>query len=269
MAISFDDNTYFFNRRTHIEPMAMPGAHCHEDYELYFLEKGRTTYFIGNEIFMLEPGDMVFIPKKVFHKTDNGENTNVERILFSFDDSFVGEECKKYIDVLKEKRFIRIPREKLYKLRSLCGQIEDEDKKRHSGYEEMQKLCFRQMLLLISRYCSSTNITLSEAGQVVQSIARYISENPDDDLTLTALSKKFNLSSGHLSRLFKATAGISLSEYINITRITTAERLLTTTNLSITRIATECGFNDSNYFAAVFKKLKGTTPKKYSMQGKH
>lgn len=36
--------------------------------------------------------------------------------------------------------------------------------------------------------------------------------------------------------------------------------------ISITEVSAECGFNDSNYFAAVFKKLKGVTPKKYSMR---
>lgn len=34
-------------------------------------------------------------------------------------------------------------------------------------------------------------------------------------------------------------------------------------DLSITDIATMCGFNDSNYFSSVFKKLKGIPPLKF------
>jgi two-component system response regulator YesN len=60
--------------------------------------------------------------------------------------------------------------------------------------------------------------------------------------------------------------GMGLSEYINIARVTAAEKLLLSADLPITEVATKCGFNDSNYFARVFKKLKGVTPKKYSMQ---
>ncbi len=49
-------------------------------------------------------------------------------------------------------------------------------------------------------------------------------------------------------------------------RIIHAEKLLTETDCFIAEIAGQCGFNDSNYFAAVFKKIKGTTPYKFSKQ---
>ena len=70
----------------------------------------------------------------------------------------------------------------------------------------------------------------------------------------------------YFSKQFKAITGVGLIEYLNLTRITAAEKLLTETNRPITEVAMECGFNDSNYFAAVFKKIKGITPKKFSLQ---
>jgi AraC-like DNA-binding protein len=39
---------------------------------------------------------------------------------------------------------------------------------------------------------------------------------------------------------------------------------LTEGNTSITAVAVECGFNDSNYFSTVFKKQKGVTPLKFA-----
>ena len=39
--------------------------------------------------------------------------------------------------------------------------------------------------------------------------------------------------------------------------------LLLETNRSITDIAFECGFNDSNYFGDAFRKAKGISPHKY------
>lgn len=80
--------------------------------------------------------------------------------------------------------------------------------------------------------------------------------------------KKYALSRSHFSKLFKQVTGVGLNEYINITRITAAQNLLSKSNYSITEVASACGFNDSNYFAAVFKKIKGITPKKYSILNK-
>ena len=39
--------------------------------------------------------------------------------------------------------------------------------------------------------------------------------------------------------------------------------MLTDTDMNITEIAIKCGFNDSSYFATVFKRIKGVTPVKY------
>ena len=62
MAIYSSENSCFFERKKHTTPMTMPHAHYHDTHELYYLEKGKTKYFIGNEIFVLNPGDMVFDP---------------------------------------------------------------------------------------------------------------------------------------------------------------------------------------------------------------
>lgn len=266
MAVLKNDNIPFFQRATYAKPQKMHQAHFHNKHELYFLEKGRTKYFIGDEIFMLEPGDMVFVPAGIFHKTDSGDTAGTSRLLFSFDSEVAG---KEFVAELTKNKFIRIPSEKLYILKNIFAQIEQEENKKEQGYREMERLLFGQLLINISRYGLPENEKpLSEQEILVQRIAKYISENFDADLSLDRLSAMFALSPSHLSRLFKKATGVGLNEYINISRITAAEKLLRDTDKSVTQIATECGFNDSNYFAAVFKKLKGTTPKKYSMKKK-
>lgn len=239
--------------------------HFHDTHELYYLVRGKTKYFIGNEIFLLEPGDMVFIPKFVYHRTDNGNNTYVERLRLVFDDDFGGEETKKYINRLKSRKLLRIPKENQNSFKNIFEQIENEENNKQQGFAEMEQLCFRQLLILISRYCREENTNLSEPFTMVQCIAKYISENYNADLSLEALSQKYCVSTSHLSRLFKSITGVGINEYINISRITAAEKMLLSTDISVTEIATECGFNDSSYFSHVFKKLKGITPKKYAV----
>ena len=96
----------------------------------------------------------------------------------------------------------------------------------------------------------------------------YISENYSGDLNLKTVASKFAMSESYFSKQFKNVTGVGFNEYVNISRVSAAEKMLVKSNRAITEIAADCGFNDSNYFAAVFKKIKGITPKKYSSMNK-
>ena len=259
--------TPFYEKKIRKDPQKMRLAHFHEKHELYYLEKGETKYFLGNEIYLLEAGDMIFVPKNTFHKTDNSENSGVERILFTFDDGIFGEDEEKYLAILKQRKMIRIPVDKQPEIQHILHRIAGEEHAKQIDYAKMQELYFRQLLILIKRYASDpTTEQPSPAYRLVQSLAKYISQHYDEPLSLEFLAVKFNLSPSHLSRTFKTVTGIGLNEYINVSRVTAAEKMLQDSHKSITEVALCCGFNDSNYFAAVFKRIKGVTPKKYAIQ---
>ena len=97
----------------------------------------------------------------------------------------------------------------------------------------------------------------------MQEIATYIYENYDKKLTLVDMAERFNISRSYLSKKFKVITGFGFKEYVVNVRIKNACRLLLETNKSITDIAFECGFNDSNYFGDAFRHIKGMSPNKY------
>ncbi len=258
----------FFERAKSSKIFSMHSPHIHNEHELYFLVNGSTKYFVGNEIFMLESGDFIFIPKGTFHQTSYDLNSKTERFLFSFDDSDLDLRMAPVLETLSNEKKITVTPEKLYKLERLVNIIEGEESKNAPHSELMKKILLEEILLLLLRYRKVADKTLSESHIMIQNIAKFITENIKEDLSLLTLSKIFSISPNYLSKQFKNCTGIGLSEYINISRVSFAEKLLITTDWSITRIATECGFNDSNYFASVFKKIKGITPKKYAMLNK-
>lgn len=259
----------FYEKAVRKAPHKMLHAHFHEKHELYYLEKGKTKYFIDNELFLLEAGDMIFVPKQTFHKTDSSDQSGIERILFTFDDSDLGDDAQKYLALLYRQKLIRMPPDKQYEVQNIFRQISQEEEKKQSDYAKMQQLYFRQLLILISRHCETVpEAALDPTLRLVQDIAKFISENVSANLSLQGLSKRYALSTCYLSRTFKENTGVGLNEYVNISRITAAEQLLLSAKMSITEVAFACGYNDSNYFASVFKKLKGVTPKKYVLNQK-
>lgn len=262
MAVYAHINEKIFNKTKYSLPHSMPEEHFHNKHELYYLIDGYTRYFIGSELYILSPGDMIFIPEGMFHKT----STKAERMLLMFTDDDLGEGYEKYIEELSLNKHITFSSKYQGKIRDIMNKIYNEDTKKEKDYLAMQKLCLQELLILISRYRSdNTAVKFNHSYELIQNVAKYISENYSKNLSLKELSETFSITPNHLSKQFKKVTDVRLSDYINITRITQAEKLLINTDMSITQIAQQCGFNDSNYFAAVFKKLKGITPKKYAL----
>ena len=74
------------------------------------------------------------------------------------------------------------------------------------------------------------------------------------------------LSYRQLCRCFRERYGTSPKVYQELLRIDEARRMLTSTALEITSIATELGFSSSQHFASQFRRLVGCTPSAYRTQ---
>ena len=83
------------------------------------------------------------------------------------------------------------------------------------------------------------------------------------NISLSELSSHFNCSRSHISHMFKKQSGMSIREYCNALKLEDAKNLLVQTNLSITRIAFDTGFNDTSYFIELFKNKYKITPLQY------
>lgn len=240
--------------------------HTHNINELYFLLNGSTKYLVCDEVFVLKAGDMVFIPKNTVHQTEYGNNQDVERIVISFTDDFFEEELACYLQEMTKNKHITFDRHGLLKITDLANKIEKESSQAKLGYKGMRRLYFQQLLIMIARYRDKNEPQpLSTTMLQAQQILDYINQNHADDITASSLSAALSVSNSRLSKIFKLATGISIREYVNLTRVSAAKTLLETTDLSVTQVAAKCGFNDSNYFAFMFRKIIGIPPKKYSL----
>jgi AraC family transcriptional activator of pobA len=78
--------------------------------------------------------------------------------------------------------------------------------------------------------------------------------------TVNYLAEQLNLSSDYLSSLLKVTTGLNTQQHIHEKLIAKAKENLSTTNLSVTEIAYELGFEHSQSFSKMFKSKTKQSP---------
>ena len=235
--------------------------HYHEEYELYYMMDGSTTYFIGNEFYGIEKGNFVFIPRGIPHNTDSQNCHNNERFLLSFSEDIFDKRTRPLLEQLMNHRVLYVPETHLPQLEEIMFKLEAEYAQ--SDQSLLLDIYILELLALLLRYRCDKKAQIQESDKIVYTISDYIRNHFEQDISLEELCRRFAISEGYLSRKFKAVSGIGLNQFITYVRISNAEKLLAETDLSVTEIAKRCGFNGSNYFTSVFKKIKGMTPLMY------
>lgn len=244
--------------------------HVHPYYEILYLVNGDCTFFMNHSIYKLDRGDMVIVPKGDIHNATYPDKGTSERFVVCFRESNL-----EWLDELLGKDMVEQALN--------AGVISIPDRRREYVENLMSKLLFEndgpdilspafiktglvELLLFIIRCQRFEQNVIREMdvdNQLIQEIATYIYQNYDKKLTLVDMSERFNISRSYLSKKFKVITGFGFKEYVVNVRIKNACRLLLETNKSITDIAFECGFNDSNYFGDAFRHVKGMSPNKY------
>ena len=102
-------------------------------------------------------------------------------------------------------------------------------------------------------------LTASDAN-AIQKAYEILTKEACNPPTIATLSKMVFLNEQKLKAGFSAKYHMSISEYTNSIRMTIAENLLSTTELSVDEISKMVGYNYSGNFVKMFKKVHGKTP---------
>ncbi len=94
-------------------------------------------------------------------------------------------------------------------------------------------------------------------------IVSYIHNHYCENITNQLLGTLFGYHPNYVSFLIKQITGMPLHKYVIYVRLMNAVNYLENTTLSVSEIASACGFCDAAYFSGYFKKHFGTSPSKY------
>lgn len=257
-------------------PFSMAGNHFHHYYEVYFLLRGSRVYFIKDTTFTIESNDLVFIDKHVVHKTlqagDSRDGYEHDRIVIHFDDRFVRDVFKEHASVLLRpfqqlNPIVRLPLESREQLTNLMNRLLKELRDKSMGYEIVLSQAITELLLIASRHVNMSGppepVHTTPLESKISEIVRYLNINYSEQIRIQALAERFFISPYYMSRVFKEITGFTMIDYLNLTRIKEAQRLLRETGLSITVIAAQAGFDNFSHFGKMFKKISRTSARDY------
>lgn len=258
---------------------AMSDTHLHDHYELYYQISGERYFFIKEKFYYIRPGDFVLIDRNVIHKTVSASSSSYKRMLINFKTKYIRDFFRiipdiDFYNLLNDCSIMRINMKDEKYIQVLLFKMLEEYDKDPVKYKSSLKILLINLLVFLT---TCKNIYNTDEGlkypnaqyNKISKIAEYINANFSSKLTLNTLSDKFNFSTYYLSRSFKEVIGLSFIEYLNLTRIAESKNLIKSSNLSMTEIALEVGFDSSTYFTKVFKSIVGITPLKYKSLHRH
>lgn len=100
--------------------------------------------------------------------------------------------------------------------------------------------------------------------QLIGKAVKYVENNMGrSDLTVEELSRELGMSRVHLYKKLLALTGKSPIEFIRVLRLKRAAQYLRESQMNVSEIAYQLGFNNPKYFSKYFKDEYGMTPSEY------
>lgn len=132
-----------------------------------------------------------------------------------------------------------------------------------SGFQQLNKIR-KTILEYAKKLCDMSQKQIPEKTEHrYKKIEEYIRENyMDPKLNVNMLADVFQINRSWLSKAFRESTGISVSDYIIKHRIEKAKELLQT-DMTIAQIAEATGFSGAVLYCRVFKKQEGITSQQY------
>lgn len=250
--------------------------HFHTQYEIFYIIEGERLFFFNNREYVAKSGDLILVDANLIHMTKSvtAEDTGHNRIiLYITKDKMEGLEA--HYPALQLVRFLHdhygvyhLDKDQQALFLNLYRTLRIALTNKGHNYKIGIELEILSWLYKLQAYISRQEQTLPHSSdnpkyRTAYAVADYLSENCEQNLSLDELASHFYLSKYYLCRIFKEITGYTTSEYTNIHRIRKAKRYLEETDMSISEIAHELGYESLTYFEKLFKSYMTLSPLKY------
>lgn len=254
------------------------------DYLMVYIASGTGRFEVGNSVFCVGPGDLVWIPPDTLHEME-GYAPTMHCIFTHFD--LLYDPKRSHWDAcipggvtdLGPWKSLMHPSIDDPVIGSWCGKLTfgttaEIGSQLAAMYVEHRRapvtssIKLSSMLFAIIGDLLWSNVQINRAvlpqrDEIRESVA-FILEHSDTDLDIGRMSSHAGLSESHLRKLFRERTGQSARTMHRVARIRKACQMLAyQTGLNVSQIAQKLGFSTVHNFSRSFRQVTGCTPLEY------
>lgn len=235
--------------------------HTHLYFEIEYVISGKCCQNFQNVSYEFTRGDIaLFKPESRHNYQASGE---LEVLRLKINPEFLPQIYKLYADNFEATNIIHLPPNEVLRVENILQMIEKEFNDKKEFYSEVISGYLEVLFAILIRVNNLSKVEdVKYANVDFKSIVSYIEKNIKT-VTPSAVAIYSGYNFPYFSKLFKKHMGKNLSEYINLTKLNMASKLLSETDRRIETIGYEVGFNNKSYFYRVFKRYYGVTPEEY------
>ena len=247
-------------------------VHWHDEFEIIYVRSGFLTVSISGESYIGKTGEAFVVSPGNLHLMGSQSGT-VDYYTFLFPLKYISFRTddmldEKLLEPLNSGHLMICPRVK-DTAKELCEQlIEIYEAKKDESESKITtqvktKIILLQFILEMWKKGFVIENDTSGRNTVEKEMVSYIQQNFTGKISLREFGEQFHLSEKYISRYFKEHFHITLSQYVTYLRLEHAKQLLQDTDIPVTDVAMQSGYQNVSYFIRSFQKAYAVSPLKY------
>tara|TARA_R110002012_G_scaffold208801_1_gene378909 strand:- start:1428 stop:2297 length:870 start_codon:yes stop_codon:yes gene_type:complete len=267
-------NSIFVQKSTTERSELKPFWHFHPEIELVYVNEGKGKRHIGNHMSYYNDSQLLLIGSMLPHIGYTDRPNHGSELLVQFLPNFLGDGFFNVPEMEPIKQLFERAKNGLLFKQQTQEQLGVQIHKLHK-----LKGFARTLLLLdilnelaitddyeILNAESFTFETELQDNSKTEIIYKYINQNFQNHIPLEEIASQVSMTVPAFCRYFKKTSGKTFTKIVNEYRVVHATKLLSETQLSITDICFDCGFNNFSHFNKIFKEFTGKSASKYRQE---
>ena len=247
-------------------------VHWHDEFEIIYVRSGFLTVSISGESYIGKTGEAFVVSPGNLHLMGSQSGT-VDYYTFLFPLKYISFRTddmldEKLLEPLNSGHLMICPRVN-DTAKELCEQLikiyeaKNDESESKITTQVRTKIILLQFILEMWKKGFVIENDTSGRNIVEKEMVSYIQQNFTGKISLREFGEQFHLSEKYISRYFKEHFHITLSQYVTYLRLEHAKQLLQDTDIPVTDVAMQSGYQNVSYFIRSFQKAYAVSPLKY------